>query len=391
MDRERPTTRGDTRSLLAVLDRLPAPDLRDEIEARVADPFPLIERTARPSRRGRLITAAAMMLIALVAFSFGRLLSDDAGRNISSPVTGWATSGVIDLPDLRDDRTTLAVASGRRLWVSQPGRNRVDLVERSRSKIAVLSSFEVASVAAIAASGGVGFALAGNGDVMKLQVGAPAERVAEIGPLASGRGNLVAASGSLWASVALDGDLRRIDLEDLSIHTVPVPISVDQLAAAGDAVWAVGTSDRQAVVVDPTTAQVGPPMSIGIARTITADRSGLWTVDPVSHTVGVVAIGTGKRGHTATVTDSTTSLALAGGLTWSYDRRVLQGFDRAGRVQATLLLTEPGTGIGGAPQLPLDSGVIAGSGDQLWAVDGARGQVSLFLPRTPSSSGNSDR
>jgi len=363
---------------LAPLDRLAVPDLREQIADRGASgALPTLER--RPRRRPRriLVSAAALLLVGLIGFVAGRMLDRDGPRPDPAD-RSWAVTGTVDAGVDVNGRRAMVAAEGRWLWIGAQGGDVVVVLDAREGRPIRAASVRVGPVAAIDAAGDHATVLTSVGDVERVSTSGDARRLASLGALTpGGTASVVEAGGRVWVS-GVDGvDVVVLDPASGNVmERLDLPGAVSSLVAARDVVWALDDAGSVATPVSVPSARVGDPISTGAVRAAVASGRSLWTLDPVTASLGVVERG-GERRAIASVPSTADGLAAGGDLVWVHERGVVQGYDASGRIRESVAMRVVARSSGMSEP---DLGSVAASGERVWAVDWLSGTVYLIRP-----------
>jgi hypothetical protein len=315
---------GVVRRRLAELDRLPAPDLWDEIERRA--PAILEEQTAdhRGTRRVRSIVAAVAALV--VAFAGGFWLSRaDSEHNTINVANGGSPadrswSQVAAFPaEPENPGSAWLVAGDDAGVVAAFARDRhIRLFDADQTAAPRLIS--TPSVIAVASSDGVPIVLAQDGGLFVIDHNAPRE-IARLGSVEKGA-EIAVANGHVWVARGGSSPLAVVDLATGVVDEVDAVQGVDLVRAYAGHVWAASGASRRLVLLDALDRRVLAQRDLaGVIAIEPGARGDAWVLRSNGAAGEVLHLDADMNASQYQAVPSTTSdIEITDGSLWSLDR-----------------------------------------------------------------------
>ncbi|HVJ98582.1 MAG TPA: hypothetical protein VNC41_17270 [Acidimicrobiia bacterium] len=313
---------GDVRRRLAELDRLPAPDLWEEIEQRA--PATTVETPAGGRRVRSLVAAAALAVI--MAFAGGFWLSKvDSERGTvrvsnggSATERSWSQVAAFPAEPENPGSAWLVAADDARIVAAFAGDRQIRVF--NGGQLAAPTLLSTPPVAAVGTSEGVPIVLTQGGDLLVVDRNAIRE-IASLGRIEQSA-ELAVANGHVWVARGARAPLTVVDLGTGAVDEVDGVTGVDVIRAHAGRVWASSTASRRLVLLD------------ALDRDVVAQRNlaGVVAIDPGADGDVWILRSNGVEGEVLHVNDemkttyrrvvpsTTTDIAITGNSLWTLDR-----------------------------------------------------------------------
>lgn len=366
------------------LDDLEVPDLRDAIDERAVHTYVTVSRSERPRRSRVLIRAAAVLVVALVAFAIRHSVGNDPTRvdvrddAPDAPATpgNWQVRGEIDLSLLSPNGSTLMAPTDRQVWVARSGGTVVDLIDGATGTPVLVRAIGLAGVVDLAAdetaSGtSTAFAVTQEGELVELSADGSTRVLRELGGAGASTRRVAVAAGKVWVSDAASPNLLAIDIATGEPSTITTDRALADVIGRDDQLWAVGTDGRSVSRIDTASSTAGASIDVGAIGAAAIGRDSLWLLDETDKALVRVS-GEGPPEKITSLSSGTDSVSTTSDMVWTHDRFVVQGYDLDGALRSTLVPTAP------KQYVQYSRGSIVGSAEQVWVASPDTGRLALI-------------
>jgi hypothetical protein len=316
---------GDVRNRLAELDRLPAPDLWEEIKGR-SHPTPVAAPVATHRMRSFAAAAAAVIVAFAGGFWLSRADSDRGSVSVSDPGSAadrsWVEIAAFPA-EPENAGSAWLVAGDDAVVVAAFARDRhIRLFDADQSAAPRLIS--TPPVAAVASSDGVPIVLAQDGRLLVVGENTTRE-VARISPVERGA-ELAAANGRVWVARGGATPLTVVDLADGDVQEIDAVQGVDLVRAHAGQVWTSSVASRQLVLLDATNLRVLAQRQVpGVIAIDPVARGDAWILRSNGVEGEVLRLdGDLKPTHRDVVPSTTSDITITDGSVWTLDRGRLE-------------------------------------------------------------------